>query len=275
MHNIPHRTFHALILLSSLFIGISCTDGIGTPPPATTAPTTLAPSAIIPENAKGKILVFSKTVGFRHDSIISGQKMLQDIAHEQQWAVEFTENHHLFKSSKLAEFDAIVWLLTTGDVLEKPQQKAFRTYIETGGGYLGIHSASDTESDWSWYGQLVGAYFSSHPELQTANIVVENNQHPTTRHLQATWRHYDEWYNFDNNPRAKVNVLLSVDENSYDTGLKTAPVDHPITWYHDMGKGRAFYTALGHTSEAYQNNANFRQQIKSALTWVGRLEESP
>lgn len=257
------------ISLVSLFFIVSCTDGINS---TSSPPATLAPSTIHPEDAQGSILVFSKTLDYRHESIISGQRMLQDIAQEQQWIIEFTEEHTVFTPSKLTTFNVVVWLLTSGDVLDKSQQRAFRGYIESGGGYLGIHSASSTERSWPWYGQLVGAYFSSHPEPQTADIIVENNQHPITQHLQAVWQHYDEWYNFDSNPREKVNVLLSVDENSYDTGLKTAPADHPITWYHNMGKGRAFYTALGHTSEAYKSNANFRQQIKSALTWTGRLD---
>lgn len=217
-----------------------------------------------------RILVFSKTAGFRHDSIPAGKAMLQQIAQQQGWEIELTEDASAFTPVNLARFSAVVWLSTTGTVLNSNQRSAFEAYIEGGGGYVGIHAAADTEYSWPWYGNLVAAYFHSHPHNQTAVIHIENQQHPATRHLGSSWSHFDEWYNYQTNPREQVEVLMSLDETSYSPG-NGAMGDHPIAWYHRVGAGRAFYTGLGHTIEAY-SNAKFVQHIQGALIWAGRLE---
>lgn len=217
-----------------------------------------------------RILVFTKTAGFRHDSIPAGRNMLQKLAQEQGWELELTEDAGAFTRENLARFSAVVWLSTTGDLLNAQQKAAFESYIDNGGGYLGIHAAADTEYNWPWYGELVGAYFHSHPHNQSAVIQIENRNHPATRHLDTSWRHFDEWYNFQSNPRSQVEVLMSLDESSYAPGAG-AMGDHPIAWYQRVGAGRAFYTGLGHTIEAY-SNPNFVQHIKGALIWVGRLD---
>jgi type 1 glutamine amidotransferase len=202
--------------------------------------------ASMPEKS---ILVFSKTAAFRHDSIKQASDALRKLAAEHNIGIDFTEDASQFSDANLARYRAVVFLLTTGDVLNDDQQRAFERYIQHGGGYVGVHSASDTEYNWSWYGRLVGAYFSSHPAVQQAAINVVDAQHPSTALLPARWTRSDEWYNFKTNPRSSVQVLLTLDETSYQGG--TMGHDHPIAWYHAFDGGRAWYTALGHTAESY------------------------
>jgi len=144
-----------------------------------------------------------------------------------------------------------MFLLTTGDVLDDTQQGAFQRYIEHGGGFVGVHSAADTEHDWPWYGGLVGTYFLSHPAIQQATVFVADPRGPGTQTLPSPWTRTDEWYDFTSNPRPSVHVLLTVDESTYDAGPDAMGPDHPITWWHDYDGGRSWYTAMGHTSESY------------------------
>ena len=199
-----------------------------------------------------RLLVFSKTGGFRHASIKDGKIALQKLATEHNYAIDFTEDANVFTDANLARYDAVVFLLTTGTLLDDNQKAAFERYIRFGGGYAGIHSASDTEYDWPWYGGLVGAYFDrihGHSKVVQATIHITDRNHPSTMMLPAVWIRTDEWYNFATNPRGRVNVLMTIDEKSYKGG--TMGVDHPIAWYHEYDGGRAWYTALGHTSASY------------------------
>ncbi len=199
-----------------------------------------------------RLLVFSKTGGFRHASIKDGKIALQKLATEHNFRVDFTEDANVFTDENLAHYDAVIFLMTTGTILDMNQKAAFERYIRAGGGYVGVHSASDTEYDWLWYGGLVGAYFDrihGHSKIVKATIHVNVRTHPSTVMLPAIWIRTDEWYNFATNPRGKVNVLMTLDEKSYKGG--TMGADHPIAWYHEYDGGRAWYTALGHTSESY------------------------
>lgn len=195
-----------------------------------------------------RILIFSKTEGYRHDCIPTATAALRKLCVEHGIAVDTSEDAADFNAQNLRRYNTVVFLCTTGDVLSPAQETDFERYIQAGGGYVGIHSATDTEYGWTWYGGLAGGYFSSHPDQQTATLRVENHQHPATKHLGDTWQRRDEWYNFKNlNPN--VQVLLSLDENSYQGGTNGA--NHPASWYHEYDGGRAFYTALGHTKESY------------------------
>ena len=199
-----------------------------------------------------RLLVFSKTGGFRHASIKDGKIALLKLAAEHNYAIDFTEDAHVFTDANLARYDAVVFLLTTGTILDDNQKAAFERYIRSGGGFVGVHSASDTEYDWSWYGGLVGAYFDrihGHSKVVKATIHVIDRTHPSTMMLPAVWIRTDEWYNFATNPSGRVNVLMTVDESTYKGG--TMGPDHPIAWYHEYDGGRAWYTALGHTSASY------------------------
>jgi cytochrome c len=225
------------------------------------APTEMPPNL---EN----VLVFSRTTGFRHDSIGAGVQALVALGDANGFSVEQTEDPATFSDAGLSEYDVVIWLNTTADVLDGEQQAAFERYIRAGGGWVGVHSASDTEYDWPWYGQLLGgaAYFRIHPVIQTAELRVEQTSHPSTAHLPATFLMEDEWYNFRENPRAAVSVLMTLNEDSYAPG-EGFMTDHPIAWYHEFDGGRAWYTALGHRQELYQD-PRFTQHLLGGIRWV-------
>lgn len=216
------------------------------------------------------VLVFSKTAAYRHEAIADGIRTLEELGRDRGWEVTATEDARIFSDEGLARFDAVVFLMTTGDVLDSDQQAAFERFLKKGKGYVGIHSASDTEYDWPFYGGLVGAYFRSHPEIQQATYRVENREHPATRHLPPSWVRTDEHYSFRENPRGRVQVLISLDEGSYAPG-KDAMGDHPVVWYQELeGGGRSFYTALGHTKESYSDPL-FREHVASAISWAASV----
>ena len=196
-----------------------------------------------------RILVFSKTAAFRHASIPDGIAAVRKLGAQNGFEVEASEDANLFNDGDLSRFDAVLFLCTTGSIFLPSQQAALERYLEGGKGYVGVHSASDTEHTWPWYGALVGAYFLNHPYQQTATIRLEDRLHPSTRNLPNPWRRFDEWYNFNANPRAKVHVLAVLDETSYAGGQMGS--DHPIAWCQYYDRGRSWYTALGHTSETY------------------------
>ncbi|MDR7384267.1 ThuA domain-containing protein [Promicromonospora iranensis] len=196
-------------------------------------------------------LVFSKTAGFRHGSIPAGIAAITELGAANDFTVTATEDAGVFTDDGLADYEVVVFLSTTGDVLDGEQQAAFERYIQGGGGYAGIHAASDTEYDWPWYGELVGAYFNSHPQNQDATIKVEDHAHESTAHLPDRWDRHDEWYNFRTNPRDEVHVLASLDESTYDAGTGAMGAEHPIAWCQDYDGGRSWYTGGGHTDASY------------------------
>lgn len=220
-------------------------------------------SACTPSGKK-EILVFSKTNGYRHASIETGVEALQKLGEENNIAVVATEADSVFTEDYLAQFDAVVFLNTSGEVLDPMQRIAFRRYIQAGGGFVGIHGASTTEYSWPWFNQLIGAQFDGHPKIQEARIIVDDPDHPATQHLDTEWMHTDEWYNFKNRYE-ETYTLLSVDESSYEGGKH--PEGHPIAWYHDYDGGRSFYTALGHTEESYAE-PDFLQHILGGFEYA-------
>jgi cytochrome c len=195
------------------------------------------------------VLVFSKTTGFRHDSIPQGIAAIEALGAENGFAVETTEDAARFSDAVLARYKVVVFLNTTGDVLDTGEKAAFERYIRSGGGFVGIHSASDTEYGWPWYGRLVGTWFASHPQIQRATIHIANPDNPSMRGLPALWERTDEWYNFRGNPRGAVQILATLDEATYSGGAMGA--DHPISWCQTIDGGRSWYTAMGHTKESY------------------------
>jgi len=225
-----------------------------------------------------KVLVFSRTTGFRHDSIETGVQALRDIGDELAFVVEATEDQAAFTAGNLARFRAVVFLNTSGDVLDEDQQAAFEAFIRSGGGFVGIHSATDTEYDWEWYGRLVGARFLGHPEVQQASARVIDGNHLSTKHLPRQWKRTDEWYNFRESPRKVVgdslHVLAELDESTYVGG--TMGADHPMAWCHEFEGGRSWYTAGGHTKESF-GDPRFRRHLAGGIAWVGRfeLDEAP
>jgi type 1 glutamine amidotransferase len=218
--------------------------------------------------AKLHILVFSRTAGYRHASIPDGIAALRDLAAHRGWQVVATEDPSVFRDETLAAVAVVVFLNTTGDVLDADQQGALERHVRAGKGWVGIHAAADTEYGWPWYGGLVGAYFRAHPAIQEARIRVEAASHPAARGLPDPWTRTDEWYAFRENPRPRVNVVLSLDETSYAPGNGGMDGDHPVAWYHLYDGGRSFYTALGHTEESYRDPA-FLNHLGAAIAWAG------
>ncbi|MET3980104.1 type 1 glutamine amidotransferase [Mucilaginibacter sp. UYP25] len=198
---------------------------------------------------KPKVLIFCKTAGFHHESIAVGIPAIIKLGRENNFDVDTTTNSAKFTAVNLKQYAAVIFLSTTGDVLNNEQQTAFEQYIRSGKGFVGIHAATDTEYDWPWYGNLVGAYFKSHPaKQQEAKLNVVDRGFPATNHLPATWRRLDEWYNYKW-MAPDLQVLIKIDEKSYQGGENGS--NHPMAWYHNYDSGRAFYTALGHTDASY------------------------
>ncbi|XVQ83022.1 ThuA domain-containing protein [Microbispora siamensis] len=237
---------------------------------ATLTATMSLPTAAQAADPAYKVLVFSKTAGFRHDSIPAGIQAIRDLGAANNFTVTATEDSTAFTTANLAQFKAVVFLSTTGDVLNDAQQTAFASYVDGGGGYVGVHAAADTEYDWPYYGQLVGAWFNSHPAIQQANIKTEDATHPATTGLPATWTRTDEWYNYRTNPRSTTHVLQSLDETSYSGGNMG---DHPITWCHPQASGRSFYTGLGHTIASY-SEANFRGLLLGGIRYAAGMVQA-
>jgi type 1 glutamine amidotransferase len=218
-------------------------------------------------DAPYKVLVFSKTAGFRHSSIPNGIAAIQTLGSANNFTVTATEDANAFTAANLAQYQTVVFMSTTGDVLNDTQQAAFESYIRGGGGYVGVHAAADTEYSWPFYGTLVGAWFSSHPAIQQATVNVEDRTHPATAQLGATWVRTDEWYNYQSNPRTTAHVLASLNESSYSGGTMNG--DHPITWCKTIDSGRSFYTGFGHTEESY-TDAAFLGLLLGAIRYTAK-----
>lgn len=215
-----------------------------------------------------RMLVFTKTTGWRHDSIPVAADTLRALGTELNWQVEHGEDAGAFTTQNLSRYRLVVFANTTGDVLDDAQQAALRGFVENGGGFVGIHSAADTEYGWPWYEELVGAWFKSHPpDLQTTDAVFEGER-PL---LERRWRVTDELYNYRSNPRDKVRVIATVDERGYEGG--TMGADHPIAWCRSMGAGRTWYTGLGHRVEMYAD-ATFRAHLLRGLRFAAGLSEN-
>ena len=211
-----------------------------------------------------RVLVFSKTNGYRHASIPDGVAALREVGAAGGFTVDATEDSLRFRPDVLARYRVVVFLSTSGDVLGTEGEAAFQAFVRAGGGFVGVHAASTTEYEWPWYGGLVGARFADHPPFQPGTVVVTDAGHPATRGLPARWSRADEWYNFRARP-AGVRVLLRADEATYDGG--TMGADHPLAWAHVYDGGRAFYTALGHAPDAYADPA-FRRHLAGAVRWA-------
>ena len=198
-----------------------------------------------------RVLVFSKTSGYRHESIGAGKVALMQLGAAHGFTVDTTEDAARITEDSLKRYDAVIFLSSTGNILDRAQEVDLQRYIQAGGGFVGIHAAADAEYDWHWYGSLVGGYFLSHPEQQMATLRVVDGTHGSTSHLPAEWKRKDEWYNFKS-LAPDLHVVLRIDESSYSGGANGA--NHPMAWYHEFDGGRAWYTELGHTIESYSDS---------------------
>jgi type 1 glutamine amidotransferase len=228
------------------------------------------------------ILLFSKTNGFRDDAAIkSSNEAIAAIGRRRGWSVVSTENGAAFDPAILRRFKATVWNNTSGDVLNADQKAAFRAYIENGGGFVGIHGAGgDLRYEWGWYVErLIGAQFKGHsmnPQFQGATIHIEQRNDPATRSLPENWSRIDEWYSFEKSPRSPgVQVLATLDERTYRPKMFWKEIamgsDHPIIWKHCVDRGRAFYSALGHSADAYHEPLHLTE-LEGAIAWAAGLE---
>ncbi|MFF2848296.1 ThuA domain-containing protein [Streptomyces sp. NPDC058001] len=214
-----------------------------------------------------RVLTYSRTTGYRHDSIPAGIRTVRELGAAHGFEVDATEDPTALEYG-LSRYAAVVFLSTTGEILTEAGRAELVRYLDTGGAFVGVHAAACAEYDWPWYGELLGARFARHPALQPGRVTVEDRTHPATRHLPATWDLTDEWYDFRANPRGTAHILATADETSYEGGAMGA--DHPLVWCHGHGPGRVFYTALGHTEEAYGDPA-FRAHLLGGIRWAARI----
>jgi len=218
---------------------------------------------------KAQVLVFSKTQGFYHTSIPAGIKCIMEACAKGGINVDTTRDAQFFTEDNLKKYKVVVFLNTTGDILDEKQQEAFTSFIRSGGGFVGVHAATDTEYDWPWYNKLAGAYFLSHPEQQQqATIRVVDKSHPATSMLPDQWVRTDEWYNFKD-MNTSVKVLAYLDESTYKGGANGEK--HPFIWYHEYEGGRAFYTGVGHRDDNYLEPL-VQEHLLGAIKWAGKIK---
>ena len=218
-----------------------------------------------------RVLVFTRTLGYRHRSIPAGVKAVQRMG-EGLWRTEHTEDPEWFTPERLADCRVVVFLSTTGNVLRPDGQQALQAYVEGGGGWVGVHAAADTEYEWPWYGELVGAWFRDHTDVIEADVRVEDREALGVRGLPDPWRRRDEWYAFRTNPRPRTLVMASLDDSAMGTASMGG--DHPIAWRHAVSRGRAWYTGMGHTIESFQE-PEFLEHLRQGIEWAGRLAGAP
>lgn len=216
------------------------------------------------------ILIYTKTAGFRHGSIAKGVAAIQKLGGEFGFEVHTTDDAAVFTDDNLAYYAVVVFLNTTGDVLDEEQQAAFERRFRGAGGFVGVHSATDTEYEWSWYGKMIGTYFLDHPEIQQAALSIVEPKHLSTKTLPEEWSRIDEWYNFASPLGEKVKVLVALVEASY-TGGSMGEL-HPISWMHEFEGGRAWYTGMGHTDESYED-PHFLKHLLGGIRWAARVKE--
>lgn len=264
------RTYAGVLALSAM-LSIGCSQQTATAPGescdldvarAVAAPATPLPVAF-------RVLVFTKTAGYHHPSIATGTQVIVALGAATGFAVDTTSMATAFTASGLAPYRVIMFLNTTGDVLNAAQQSAFEQYMGGSGNWVGVHSATDTEYDWPWYQTMLGTHFASHSTIQPARVVIADGVHTSTIGLPVPWTRDDEWYNFASALPADAHVLLRVDERSYSGG--TMGADHPIAWTREVNGARTWYTALGHTSCSYVERA-FLTHLRGGILWAAHAE---
>jgi type 1 glutamine amidotransferase len=221
-------------------------------------------------NPAPRVLVFTKTQGWRHDNIPAGIEAFRAIGQARGFQTSFSEDGTIFSDATLRNIDVVVFLNTTGDILNRDQEAAFERWYRSGGGVVGFHAATDTEYEWPFYAELLGTHFKNHPPgLHNARVITETFGHPTTSFLPPVWNFRDEWYNFRTNPRGKVFVLQSLDTQSYQGS--SMPDDHPIAWFNEIHGGRVWYTGLGHTQEMFRDPLVLRYLAEGVL-WTAQAK---
>lgn len=225
----------------------------------------MAGTSFVPlPDTPARVLIFYKTRGYYHPSIPAGAAALYKLCLQNNVLADTTADSKYFTEDSLKHYRAVIFLSTTQNIFTSGQQTAFERYIQAGGGFVGIHAATDTEYGWAWYNKLVGAQFMSHPRPQKAVMRIVNKDHPSTSFLPDTWEMKDEWYNFKN-IQPHIKVLANLDETTYEGGKNGK--DHPIAWYHDYDGGRAFYTGGGHMNETFADSL-FLKHVWGGITYA-------
>jgi len=231
--------------------------------------------------ARKKLLFIGEVKGFQHDSVSHAMATIEKLGQQSGlWDTYLRTDTELVTKKKLGNnaknlsyFDAVMFY-TTGELDMNDEQKAgLLSFVKDDGkGFLGTHSATDTFYKWPDYGDLIGAYFNEHPWNQVhAEIVVEDRDFPATRHFPARIPIYDEIYQFkEPYSRDRVRVLMSIDPNTVD--LKNPRVhrtdkDFAVTWVRQYGKGRVFYSSLGHREEVW-DRPDIQQMWTEGVKWA-------
>ncbi len=253
----------------------------------------VSPRASVVENYD--VLVVGKTIGFRHSSIDEATSAIMALGEANGFSVDVWDpptsarnpgqptrslpTTPFTSALDLAKYETVVFVSTVDGtnnldpakptLLDASELEAFQGYIRSGGGFAGVHAATDTMHTVPWYSQLTGggARFVSHPEQQNAVQVVEDGTHPSTEHLSATWPRFDEWYNFNQSPRESVRVLTNLDETTYSARGNAMGADHPLSWCQNFESARSWYTGGGHTEASYVDPA-FLQHLLGGIAWT-------
>ena len=222
------------------------------------------------KNNSLNVLVFSKTEGYRHQNIEIGVASFRTLAANKSWKMTTTEDATYFNDKFLSKIDVVVFFNTTGDILNSSEEIALEGFIKSGGGFLGIHAAADTEYDWPFYQELIAAHFASHPPTQKARLIVhQETNHPAIGHLGNEWSLRDEWYSFKEPLKSHATLLMEVDDSSL-SGKIPLTESHPIAWAHEKYGGRSMYTGIGHTAEQFSDPV-YLEHIARSVEWVGRV----
>jgi uncharacterized protein len=224
--------------------------------------------------AQFNVLLFTKMDGFHHRSVNEGVRAMRQMAEKHHFNIDWHEDANRFTDESLAQYDVIVFLLTTGNILNEDQQAAMKRFIQSGKGFVGIHSASDTMYDWEWYTKLVGRMFRIHPVIQTAELEVVDRKFPGVERMPDRFLWTDEFYDFGPELSENLNYILTVDESTYDPSANWGQVStegmgdfHPLAWYQYYDGGRSFYTALGHVPATFSDDL-FLEHIYGGLYWA-------
>jgi len=221
-----------------------------------------------------KALLVTTTRGWHHESVHAGVLAIQQLGVRNSFDVVLMEDPGSITDKNLEQFKVIIFLNTTGDIFDSTQQKVMERYIQSGKGFVGIHSASDTEYDWPWYNKLVGRMFHIHPAIQTAKVKILDPNFPGLQGFTNDRLWTDEWYEFGPEKTPDLQYVLSIDETSYNPKVEWGPKKgigmgklHPVAWYHNYDGGRSFYTALGHLPSVY-GDAAFLNHLYAGILWA-------
>ena len=221
-----------------------------------------------------KVLLFTKTDGWHHESQKEAVPAIEALGKKHHFTVDWHEDASRINDEELKQYDVIMFLLTTGDILNEEQQAAMERFVQAGKGFVGVHSASDTEYDWQWYTKMVGRLFHAHPRIQTAKLKVLDRNFPGLERMPDEFLWTEEWYEFGEEKIKGLNYILSVDEKSYDPAADTGSPDsdgmgkfHPFAWYHEYDGGRAFYSGLGHLGPSYTDEL-FMAHLYGGIYWA-------